>query len=93
MIHPQFNDSSPAQTSDGSSVITTKIVEIEPLVYFKPLTAFIGLFMGELLAKTWLFLADSGKIPRRSKSFARVVGRVVRSRPLKFLSDGLILVK
>ena len=64
MIPPQFNDSSPAQTSDGSSVITTKIIEIEPLVYFKPLTAFIGLFMGELLAKTWLFLADSGKIPR-----------------------------
>ena len=66
MIHPQFNDSSPAQTSDGSSVITTKIIEIKPLVYFKPLTAFIGLFMGELLAKTWLFLADSGKIPRNT---------------------------
>ena len=47
---PKFNDGSPAQTSDGSSVITTKIIEIKPLVYFKLLTMFIGLFMGELLA-------------------------------------------
>ena len=59
MIHPQFNDSSPAQTSDGSSVITTKIVEIEPLVYFKLLTMFIGVSMGKLLAIYMLILAHT----------------------------------
>ena len=47
---PQISWRLPAQTSDGSSVITTKIIEIKPLVYFKLLTMFIGLFMGELLA-------------------------------------------
>ena len=62
VIHPQFNDSSPAQTSDGSSVITTKIVEIEPLVYFKLLTMFIGVSMGKLLSIYMLILVPFDKI-------------------------------
>ena len=67
MIHPQFNDSSPAQTSDGSSVITTKIVEIEPLVYFKLLTMFIGVSMGKLLAIYMLILALTRPSPRMNR--------------------------